>query len=229
MLESVFTQLRQIAETQIRNGDNLSDLRRELLEHRMPLPLTENHHQGMPSISVSPRTLPASSSPCIGQQECPGPITIQVRQMRRISCSRSCSCTCHSRRYLRSPRIFDHILGSLFLGYSSIPVFTPKCNTISCSRYSHSAITVTFICPCWLLHRLLWIAVVNTRRDGPELNIRTARMRSDTDTIFYYAFTGNIDAIKCLFAIGHASPFDTSTRNGMSVLSVNYSYSTKVI
>ena len=212
-INQVFTQLRCIQETQSRTTDALHVLGRDV---NVSTALLSNPDLSQNSLSLSVKR-PGS------HQESSGILKCRVSQIRRVSCSQNCSCICHVRRYSRTPRIFDNIIGSLFLGYSSIPVLTPNCDKSSCSRYSYSIVTVMFLFPRWLFYRLLLITITNSRRDGPEVYLKMVRIRSASSTIFANASSGNITSIQRLFQRGEASPFDIDDVYNRSVLEVSSS------
>ena len=222
-LHQVLGQSYVIQENQSRTDDTLRLLRDELIASRISKSSTQDSRQykSLDAVLQDSPSLPLSY--LNNTQEVSGAVSIKVSHIRRtrVSCSQGCACTCHMSRHGRTPQIFKDIIGSLFLGYSSIPVFTPKCDNSSCSRYSHSQISAIFIFPQWLLHRLLSIVIINTRRDGPELNLKTMRVRPTSDIIFYLSQIGDLIGIQRLFERGEASPFDVGLHDYRSILHVS--------
>jgi hypothetical protein len=49
-------------------------------------------------------------------------VGIRTVQFPRTTCTPWCSCSCHRETRLRTPRMLEQFIGSLFIGYSGLPV-----------------------------------------------------------------------------------------------------------
>ena len=144
-------------------------------------------------------------------------ISIKVRRLRGPSCL-MCSCICHLRQQLETPPLLNRVIGSLFVGYTSVPVLMSRCNNPTCNRNSDASISATYMFPQWFWYRVLSMTLLYTRRDGLEFNIRMYRVDADYSPIFQYATTGNVSGMKALLRNGEASPFVIGKEVQMSPL-----------
>ena len=99
------------------------------------------------------------------------------------SCSLDCRCTCHRSNRIGSPKLFNRVVGSLFVGYQSKPWFSLPCSYPSC-RARSVRITYTYTFPQWLLKSTLYASMTFDCSNGPELILRVMRVRSNSDAIF---------------------------------------------
>jgi hypothetical protein len=148
---------------------------------------------------------------------------IQVRtSYRRVMlCGPACRCSCHSERRRRTPQFLNRLMGSLFLGYTGVPVFPHPCDDSLCAQRSFPSAHLTYFFPEWFFRRMLTLAMAFDPVGGPQVALRMPRILPDTAKIFHLATSGDIDAIKAMFKTGQASPFDVSSSFGYSVLHVS--------
>ena len=139
--------------------------------------------------------------------------------LRSTVCSRCCTCACHRRRRIRSPRFVDNFWGTLFLGYSAMPIMAPTCSESTCKRSTAPSISLTYYFPKWLLNRALSVALMNTLE--PTACLRFPRVIDINEEIFSYTETDREEDIKLLFEQGLASPNDIDDTYGYSVLQVS--------
>lgn len=66
---------------------------------------------------------------------------IQIRQSNRTVCLRRCQCSCNRPGQFQSPRSLSDLIGSLFVGYTSIPWLGS-----SCDNRSHAHLCRNFLC-----------------------------------------------------------------------------------
>jgi len=139
-----------------------------------------------------------------------------------IPCRTGCSCACHKRHQVQTPRILDHLIGTLFLGYSGLPMVTPSCNESSCRQRSIPSTQMTYYFPRWFLQRAISLAIMLLPNDGPVASLRVQRAVSGSSKIFDYANIGDVDGMKRLFSSGLASPHDVRFDSGTSALQVRH-------
>ena len=138
-------------------------------------------------------------------------------------CSRSCNCSCHIRRRLKSPRLLDGLLGSLFIGYSGSPLLRQRCDQVSCRGRRNSSTSFIYQFPQWFfISRMIQLKAKVTTLYGPELSLRFNRVIDGTAFVFYYATTGDLCKMKELFQQGCASPNDVRFDSGWTPLHVSF-------
>ena len=137
-----------------------------------------------------------------------------------ISCDRWCSCACHVRGTFRYPEWMRSVLGSMFVGYTGMPVFTPPCSETNCKQRSAPSIEVTYRFPSWFLSRVVSLNLRLSPVAGPELCLRMPRMMDWSTPLWQASEVGDISAIQVLFGSGGASPFDVNPY-GQSALHVS--------
>jgi hypothetical protein len=137
----------------------------------------------------------------------------------RKTCLPWCSCQCHIRYNLRTPDLFKSVMGSLFVGYSSLPVLAQNCNEKSCRRRSALRVIISYQFPKWMWARAL-LASMLAAIQGPELLLRVPRIIPFASHTYQYCLDGSVMALRRLFEEGHASPYDIDAR-GFSLLHVS--------
>ena len=144
---------------------------------------------------------------------------VRVAHFPRTPCKPWCSCACHRERYIRSPRFLEQFIGSLFVGYSGIPVLKASCNE-ECHLQSQPRTYVTYFFPKWFLSRMVTLMMTVTPLAGPIASIKVQRTVPGSSAIFTYAKLGNEDGIRSLFENGSASPHDLDSDSGVTPLHV---------
>ncbi|KAF2259873.1 ankyrin [Lojkania enalia] len=144
-------------------------------------------------------------------------IYLQVSQLRSRVCH-NCSCNYHRISQFRTPAHLNKFLGTLFVGYTALPFFSPSCNRRDCRRGDNASLRFRYYFPSWFLMRVFSLMASVSNMNGPELVIKVPRACDPKADILLYAGNGNIDGIKMLFKQGLASPFDEEYGTGVSIL-----------
>ena len=149
-------------------------------------------------------------------------IGIRADARNLSECSRTCKCSCHTRRRLSSPRLLDGLLGSLFIGYSGAPLLSQHCDQGSCQgrRSSTTSLVYTFL-RWFVVSRMLQLKAKITAMYGPEMSLRFNRVVNGKALIFHYATIGDVSKMKQLFEQGRASPSDVRYDSGWTPLHVS--------
>jgi hypothetical protein len=148
---------------------------------------------------------------------------LQIRaSCYRRTCRPWCSCRCHIRRELRTPGLAKKFIGSLFVGYSGIPMVTEPCNERQSRKRSSSRVIVSYQFPRWFWTRSLLASFVTANIAGPEMLIRVSNTIPYASETYQQCQTGNVHGLLRLFENGNASPFDLDP-DGLSLLRVSYS------
>jgi len=137
-------------------------------------------------------------------------------------CRPGCLCTCHSQTKSTTPRFLNQMLGQLFVGYTGIPIFSPRCDTATCDKAQSPRVSFEYWFPlgvCW--SQIVRLQLTYQSNIGPQLSLSTLRRVPDSAQCVSFALEGNIDGLKNLFKQGLASPRDISTTRGYSILRVS--------
>jgi hypothetical protein len=138
-------------------------------------------------------------------------------------CSAVCGCQCHKvARFKLSPWL-ARFTGSLFVGYSGIPLTTrPACDKKKCKREQGGIVKITYYFPTYLpwVTRMLSIMDQWNSLDGHRFMLHAPRVVSSSSEIFILAQRGNIEGIQALFAQKEASIYDVSAGEGRSAVHV---------
>ena len=129
---------------------------------------------------------------------------LDISRFRKRACKPFCSCQCHRRYRRRTPTLMNRFLGSLFLGYSSIPLFAPKCDQ-DCSQRSLFSATFTYYFPAWFLERMCSIVLMTTPLGDPGAVLKIRKLSFDF-SMFRFAAMGDVAGIKSLLRKRVAHP-----------------------
>lgn len=198
------TKGRQIHESfqiQERDIDNASAESSSTLQLRSRLSAPKPHHESSYTSKVSR-----------------GETDIKPSQLE--SSISGCSCSCHTRDWLKSPKILQSVLGSLVMGHNSLPFLTRKCDNLACRDHSAPSLTASYAFPRWFAHRIISVRATSEAKRGPELLLRVWRVRPWNSKIFFAVQKGRTNLVKQLFDTGGASVFDV-TEEGTSLLNVS--------
>ena len=167
--------------------------------------------------SVAPRTgLPGQTS------EAP-PTQIITTLVSKL-CADSCTCTCHSRIVRRTPGRLQDFIGTLFLGYSGMPMITPPCDNASCAIRSSPTMLFMYTFPTWVLARIFLLVARLSLSQGLEFNIRLPRVLHNSVSIWRSVSTGDIGSTKELFQKMAVTPYDIDGQYGYTTLTVSKTF-----
>lgn len=149
-------------------------------------------------------------------------LTLRPKDRHLMShCKPACSCACHRVYRIKSPHLFQSVVGSLLIRSNGLYGMTQPCNEFSCRRSSSTSMHISYRFPEWFLNRMISSVIVSNRLCGPQLSLVAPRVVSNTSEIMFHAFAGNIEGIARLFELGLASPFDTNDKFGYTALHVS--------
>lgn len=129
---------------------------------------------------------------------------------KRKQCPSWCSCTCHSRRNIRSPGTLNALLGELNIYYSGQNQHTCRCS-------ASSLLSVTYRFPQFLLRRYISFISQYSKHTGPEFLLRVPIVMDFDHKLWRCLIEGDIAAIQKMYNQGLASPLDV-TRHGANSL-----------
>ena len=159
------------------------------------------------SLPSSPPPLPAGYS-----------ATVNLQLARRRRCKFTCICSCHRKSFHKAPYFFRDILGSLFIGYTGVPIFSEPCNTKKCQAALGTNFQVLYVFPSWLLSWAICTTVAFTETKGPELVLRCLRIRPQGSQIFQSVLQGSLYTMSLIVA-GSGSVLDID-EDGRSITTV---------
>ena len=145
-----------------------------------------------------------------------------------ISCEGYCSCICHSTYRYKSPELLDNLVGSLFIGYTGLPISTPKCDSRTCINQTPRSIRVSYAFPSWFFMKTLDVVARNSQ-NGPSFGL-SLRNRIDASTginIISLTHNGDITGMVKLLEERKASLTDVTLYNGTTLFCVRGSVLTK--
>ena len=148
------------------------------------------------------------------------PFTQILAPVRDERCTSKCTCICHRRIAQRSSKRLQYFFGSLFLGYSGIPIITPACDSASCISRSSPVLRVMYIFPPWMVSRAILSTAKVSTSQGLELNIRMSHAISPSSRIFNFSVKGNVDGMRDLLQRRVGSPYDLDSSNNYTPLMV---------
>ena len=148
-------------------------------------------------------------------------VCIRAAFFSRDPCELWCSCRCHKRKLMRSPQLLEPLLGTLFIGYSGLPVSQMQCDQQYCHSHSQRETSVAYIFPQWFLAQMISLVVTQTPQSGLRLNLRCHRAVSKDAALFQHAKLGEIQKLMNLFEVGAASPNDVHYDTGATALDVS--------
>lgn len=140
---------------------------------------------------------------------------------RQQTCQTLCMCRCHRRATLASPSWMQHLIGSLFIGYTALPTPTrPICNEKRCMQRQNWLVAVSYYFPLWILIRAIFPRARSSPMDGCMVSIRTPLVISNTAPQYIAIQHDNMVGLQTLFGQGLASPFDVVGNSGQAILQV---------
>lgn len=149
------------------------------------------------------------------------PVCVETAVMQPGHCPVACSCRCHKMSIFRYPSWAQGLVGSLFVGYSGIPLLSQaKCSEQSCQRDKRCLVKVSYFFPTWLLSRMVFWQHSWDFLQGHDPFWRTPRVIESESELFLLAQKGSIKGLQGLFSAGTASIFDVNNLEGRSAMHV---------
>ena len=145
-------------------------------------------------------------------------ISASISQAR---CSDGCICICHHRQNRQTPEFLTRFFGTLFIGYTGLPLIIQPCDIHTCIQRTSPTIIITYFFPLWLLARALFLVIKLSSCDGPHVSLRVPRIRTDNSVIFTFSSLGNVNGVKQVLQQRLGSPFDVVDFDGFSALMVS--------
>ena len=144
-------------------------------------------------------------------------LKVSAARLREISID--CECNCHRRHRFQSPRVFERALGQIFLGYTGLPIISPRCNLSNCDHTATPTLWVDYYFPAWFLNWKIYLEVRKRKNCGPEQTLRISRVVPSTCQLIRSAMQGDTTRVKSILENGLGSPFDTDGLNTPLIVS----------
>ena len=183
----------------------------ESLDHTAKSRMEQRNHAGVYGHSLNDPTKLLSPKMLNRIQNETRSYAVKISNSYGHSCRTNCRCACHRRRHVRSPRIFEKIFGSLFVGYVGLPVVSSTCDVTSCMLSSPS-LWFDYYFPAWFLKQKLHCLIKHRRNLGPEQSLRVTRIVSYASDIILCTLHGDVENMRLILSSGSGSPFDTDGR-----------------
>lgn len=145
---------------------------------------------------------------------------LRMRFLRRATCDPRCRCRCHKQTRVQTPQMLQSVLGTLFVGYASLPVVTPPCDNERCKGSSEGFLQINYFFPGWFIARIISMTLRFQGNTGPEMSFRILNVRNRSASIFHYASVGDAEAVAMLLTTKKASVLDVTDDTGHSALHV---------
>ena len=140
---------------------------------------------------------------------------------QRFPCTSHCRCLCHESRRFDSPRTFQRLIGTLFLGYSGYPISNfQRCTENSCQGQQVFRVSAVYVFPSWLLARLLAVTVIKSLGSEIHFSLKVQRIVSSGAEVLRLTLLNDVTGLQRLFSKGLASPNDINHVTGQNVLIV---------
>ncbi|UPL04194.1 hypothetical protein LCI18_015128 [Fusarium solani-melongenae] len=143
--------------------------------------------------------------------------------MMKPGCQSNCPCRCHfprSRHSWRLPRVLDAVIGSLFIGYTSNPVVSSKCNLKECSKARSIRLRLSYTLPLWFLnHTVRMLVEASTARPFALslVSYRRRKYKMSDKSILFQAHSGNLIGVQKILHTNRAALLDVGI-DGHTVL-----------
>ena len=132
---------------------------------------------------------------------------LSVRQRCNGTCAPDCTCCCHRHSTWRSSPGLKNFFGLLFVGYTGLPLLSPKCDKQTCLQKSGPVIHIKYFFPGWFMARALEIVAHISRPDGLTQSLRVSQVIWSDAKIFRLCRAGDVEGLKSLLALGEGSPY----------------------
>lgn len=135
--------------------------------------------------------------------------SLQVTRTAPLRCLDECSCRCHYRSIIRSPRYLSDYLGDFFLGCSNLPWHFSgylQCNEQTCRRSRSAAAELRYFLPPWFDCTIASFSVSFSLRALPlNVCLQTRHTIPYDSPILICAQEGDIKGMRKLLRSGVAS------------------------
>ncbi|RMJ18629.1 hypothetical protein CDV36_001718 [Fusarium kuroshium] len=207
--------------------DQLSAILEETRASRMPTPMKEDTPQGPPVAQMNPAETKAH--PYTGQSESAFPPAFMnsfffiALGMMKSGCQSSCQCRCHlprSSHFWGLPRGLHAVIGSIFIGYTSNPVVSSKCDLKECSKARSIRLRLAYKFPLWFLNYTVHMLVETSTTRPFTLGLVSYRRIgyvSSDENILFQIRSGNLTGVRRILQNNRAALLDVD-RDGRTVL-----------
>jgi len=127
-----------------------------------------------------------------------------LRSTRRqpLKCFKVCSCRCHQRSVVRTPRQLSLYMGDIFLGFSNLPwkfQSMAKCNVQSCRRSRNLQADMKYYFPPWLtINSIRFSLAFSIQKPLISISIETRNTIPYDSPIHLSILSGDIEQVKYL-------------------------------
>ena len=161
------------------------------------------------------------TSPSLASRQTQSPF-VTFNCNRAVTCDRHCSCVCHSSHRYKSPEVLKKLLGSLFVGYTGLPISASICKSNKCSNHAFRSVKASYIFPFWFVMKTLDLVFKSSYASGPciSLSVRNRVIMGAGINIVSLARNGDTSGIMKLLERQKASITDVDSLTGQSAFIV---------
>ena len=180
--------------------------------------ISEAEHQDLSRLA--PEHIMAATTGGIQQRQSP---VIRFHCSILSSCEGHCSCICHSKRRYQSPRMFSNLVGTLFIGYTGLPVSALGCDLDTCVKQTPRDFRAIYTFPAWFVMKALDFTAKILSSNGLcfGLIVRNRIDGSAGVSIISLAIAGDGSGILELLTAKRASLTDVEKTSGVSPFHVS--------
>jgi ankyrin repeat protein len=135
-----------------------------------------------------------------GEQDYSSVFKLDISRFRKNACATYCSCHCHRRMRRRSPSFINRFLGSLLIGYTTLPFWSVECGQESCIQRSKFSATLTYYFPTWFMKRMFSLVLMTTTFGDLGAVIKLRKISSNF-AMFRLAALGDVTRMKSLLTL----------------------------
>ena len=141
---------------------------------------------------------------------------------QRSICRYNCKCDCHQPHQVRTPQLFNRVLGALFVGYSGYPFGTlQRCTNAYCQRDSGFRAQIKYFFPLWLLEKMIQVLIMIAPTHEPCVSLTVRVVVQSSAALFHFALTDDCEGLRRILSNGSARPNDLSYYNGSTAIMVS--------
>jgi hypothetical protein len=134
-----------------------------------------------------------------------------------------CPCACHKQRRSFTPALLERIIRQIFVDYTGLLIFSPKCNVLTCIKGQSSYVKIEYWFPLgFVWSQIVHLQIAYLQNAGPQIQLNFLRRVPDSAPCIDFALFGNINDLKDLFARDLASLCNVNSTRGYLVLCISF-------
>ena len=132
---------------------------------------------------------------------------LSIRRTRHVVCIPGCTCCCHHQSTWKGPQSLRTFLGLLFIGYTGLPLLSPKCDEEGCLEKSGPVIHMRYYFPAWFTAQAVEFFAQISKPEGLTQSLRVSQIVWGEAKIFRLCRDGDVEGLKLLLTSRKCSPY----------------------